>query len=142
MVIRSLRLGSLLSVALLWLAPLPALAHDDRCGPWPEPQQPVMQMLQTCAEPPITRRLGDVCTEVRWLCGDHGIEVWIDRLMTQSTAEWLVHRLDKGLVFAQWSSDSNASVAIFWSPENQKLNSNEPGLRLMVSRLRAMDGRE
>lgn len=117
-----------------------ALANNDHCGSWPPPQNALLQTMQICAEPPIARRLGNVCTEVRWLCSDHVIEAWIDQLMTQSANEWFVHRIDKGLVFAQWSIDPNASMGIFWSPSNTALPANESGLRIMVSRLKAVNG--
>jgi hypothetical protein len=96
--------------------------------------------MQICGEPPISRRLGDVCTELRWLCSEQTIEAWIDRLMTQSTTEWFVHRLEQGLVFAQWSNEDDSSMGLFWSPKSTNMPPNESGVRIMVSRLRAIDG--
>lgn len=117
-----------------------AVAQNHSCAPWPELEHPALQVMQTCYALPIQRLLGDVCTEVQWLCGDLTIEAWIDQLMTNSTDEWIVHRLDQGLVFAQWPAHGHSSTSLFWSPESSPSLSNQSGVRIMVSRLRARPG--
>jgi len=127
-------LGSLIALSMTMRS---ALAHDPSCGPWPEPDHPALRVMKTCHALPIQRLLGDVCTEVRWLCSDLTIEAWIDRLMTNSTEEWIVHRLDQGLVFAQWSAVRRSSTSLFWAPESSPILPHQQGVRIMVSRLRA-----
>jgi hypothetical protein len=137
------RLAGVLVIGLLSVLGLPtqqAEARHPSCAPWPAPDHPALQVMQTCHALPISRLLGDVCTEVRWLCSDLTIEAWIDQLMTHSTEEWIVHRLNQGLVFAQWPAQGDASSSLFWIPENTPVASNQSGIRIMVSRLRAKPG--
>uniref|UniRef100_UPI0040483174 hypothetical protein n=1 Tax=Orrella sp. TaxID=1921583 RepID=UPI0040483174 len=133
-------LGLQALLCVLGLATQSAVARHPSCAPWPAPDHPALQAMQTCHAPPINRLLGDVCTEVRWLCGDLTIEAWLDRLMTSSTEEWIVHRLNQGLVFAQWPAQGDASTSLFWIPENAPVASHPSGIRIMVSRLRARLG--
>jgi|GEM_PF-3022605 hypothetical protein len=118
-----------------------AMASNQACAPWPEPDHPALLEMQTCHALPINRLLGDVCTEVRWLCSDLTIEAWIDQLMTNSTQEWIVHRLNQGLVFAQWPEDGQSSTSLFWVPETAPVASNMSGIRIMISRLRVKHGK-
>lgn len=125
------------SLAVLSMTMQSALARDPTCAPWSEPDHPALQVMKPCHALPIQRLLGGVCTEVRWLCSDLTIEAWIDQLMTNSTEAWIVHRLGQGLVFAQWPADGQLSTSLFWSPESSPILSNQSGVQIMVSRLRA-----
>ncbi len=133
-------LGLLGLLSVLGMTTRPAVAHDQSCEPWSAPEHPALQVMQTCHATPINRFLGDVCTEVRWLCSDLTIEAWIDQLMTHSTEEWIIHRLNQGLVFAQWPKDGHSSTSLFWAPEKFPVALHQSGTRIMVSRLRAKPG--
>lgn len=137
------RLTRVVVFGLLSVLGLPlqkAEARNPSCAPWPAPDHPTLQVMQTCHAPPINRLLGDVCTEVRWLCSDLTIEAWIDQLMTNSADEWIVHRLNQGLVFAQWPEEGHSSTSLFWTPEINPVSSQQSGIQIMVSRLRAKTG--
>lgn len=115
-------------------------ASDHPCGAWSAPSHPALESMQACGEPPISRRLGEVCTEVRWLCAEKSIEAWLDQLMTHSRADWFIHRLDQGLVLAQWPKTGDASMALFWRPESPSTPPQPSGVRIMVSRFQAIHG--
>jgi hypothetical protein len=140
MVKRLARVVVLGLVSVLGFSTQQAEARNTACAQWSAPDHPALQVMQICHAPPINRLLGDVCTEVRWLCSDLTIEAWIDQLMTHSTEEWLVHRLNQGLVFAQWPQEGHSSTSLFWIPENTPVAFQQSGIRIMVSRLRAQSG--
>jgi hypothetical protein len=117
-----------------------AMAQNPSCASWSAPDHPALAVMKICHAPPINRLLGGVCTEVRWLCSDLSIEAWIDQLMTNSTDEWIVHRLSQGLVFTQWPEQGHSSTSLFWTPEIKPNSSQQSGIQIMVSRLSAKPG--
>jgi hypothetical protein len=133
-------LGVLGFSSILGLYTQPAMARDSSCASWSAPDHPTLQVMQICHAPPINRLLGGVCTEVRWLCSDLTIEAWIDQLMTNSTDEWIVYRLNQGLVFTQWPEQGHSSISLFWTPEINPNSPQQSGIQIMVSRLRAKPG--
>lgn len=117
-----------------------ASALAQTCAPWRPPSHLALQNLPICEQSPISRQLGSVCTEVRWLCADEPIAAWVARLFTHSQAPWFVHPHREGLVFAQWSQFADTSLAIFWEPNNTNLIDSKATTQLMVSRFKPLVG--
>lgn len=124
----------------------PQLTFSQTCPQWYVPVHPAMSSMYSCHKAPISRQLGSVCTEVRWLCSDQSIEQWLDQLFTHSHSNWFVHQHGKGLVLADWSNQEDSSLAVFWEPiaENDGKDVNikkaQASLRIMISRFRPLTG--
>jgi len=127
----------------------PSLVFSQTCPQWHVPSHPALTDMHLCHEAPISRQLGSVCTEIRWLCSDQSIEQWLDQLFTHSHSDWFVHPHGKGLVLADWSNQDDSSWAVFWDPadrtqgklgqDNRDDLAREP-LRIMLSRFRPLIG--
>ena len=98
----------------------PSQAFSQTCPQWHVPSHPALTDMHLCHDAPISRQLGSVCTEIRWLCSDQSIEQWLDQLFTHSHSDWFVHPYGKGLVLADWSNQDDTSLAVFWEPPQKK----------------------
>jgi len=94
----------------------PQWAFAQSCPHWTAPFHPALADMHACHGAPISRQLGSVCTEVRWLCSHAPIKHWLDRLFTDSQSKWFIHPHGKGLVLADWSNQDDTSLVVFWEP--------------------------
>lgn len=112
----------------LWMAVAPSLALA--CGSWPSLPYESMRALSLCAQPPVERRVGELCLRHEWLCGDRRFESWFEHWMREMNEPFRLERRLGQLIFS--AEQQKSAWALFWFATDQS----EKGFAVLFSRLR------
>lgn len=116
-----------LSLMLMVLAiPIMASACDD----WQQMPYDALRLLTVCDEPPVQRKLGNLCVRHEWLCGKTTFKNWFDQWMAQTDEPIIVEQRIGQLIFNGVYQDT--AWALFWAPIEEEKN----GFVVLLSRLK------
>jgi len=129
------RPGLSITIGMLMILTLSTCEAISPCGSWDEPLDPRLNGWSLCGEAPMQHMLGELCSQVQWLCQSltersenrahlPGKSARVDEPL------W-VQRHGEGFAFGDWSATQ--SWMAFWYP-----SFDQPGqARLLLSRLKA-----
>jgi hypothetical protein len=125
MLLCPLMLGSLMLTLNAW-----AHQTQDECELWPELPNVMRTELHSCVEPPVARKIGQVCVRHEWLCGDGDFGGWFARWAREVDAPMRLELLENQLIFS--AEDKDQAWAIFMAASPQATE----GFTLLLSRMR------
>jgi hypothetical protein len=131
--------GLLITIGMLMILTLNTCEASSHCGLWDEPLDPRLNGWSLCGDAPTQRRLGELCSQVQWLCQSltERPENRADLPSRSARVEeplW-VQRYGEGFAFGDWS-DTQSWMA-FWYPSFDQPSQ----VRLLLSRLKARQAR-
>ena len=106
---------ALVFAVLLAPAAFPAVA--TACGDWERLPYRAIGELEVCDEPPVQRRLGDLCVRHEWLCGRGTFERWFERWMAEVDEPIRLEAKMDQLIFSGESQQT--AWALFWSKNDE-----------------------